>query len=166
MPAAQYRRRIPSHKPLQTWLPGSVRVLMVQESLQNAVGRIKTWTSENEQIERLMCAMSESHPQKSGSVVLYITLSNQESELLWKYIPPGRCFTCPWPTLWQCQIAICRLPLDKCQSLHLKVGLGRSSLPTPKMATAKKCMTRIEGLGLKPDNREMGPSLYQPPRRR
>lgn len=49
---------------------------------------------------------------------------------------------------------------------HLKVGRGRSSRPTPKIATAKKCMTSTEGLGRNPDRSDIGPSLYQPPSRK
>jgi hypothetical protein len=49
---------------------------------------------------------------------------------------------------------------------HLRVGRGMSRRPTPKMATAKKCMTRTEGLGLRPDSRDTGPAEYQPPKRR
>jgi len=75
-----------------------------------------------------------------------------------------------------------RLPLNRRESIEseggildvgkgkprgdLNVGLGSRSLPTPKMATAKKCMTSTEGLGRSPESSEMGPALYQPPRRR
>ena len=40
---------------------------------------------------------------------------------------------------------------------YLKVGLGFMSLPTPYRATMKKCMTSREGLGARPDSREIGP---------
>ena len=40
---------------------------------------------------------------------------------------------------------------------YLKVGLGCMRRPTPYSATMKKCMTNREGLGARPDSREMGP---------
>ena len=40
---------------------------------------------------------------------------------------------------------------------YLKVGLGFTSRPTPYRATMKKCMTSREGLGARPDSREIGP---------
>ena len=43
---------------------------------------------------------------------------------------------------------------------HLNVGRGSSRRPTPKMATAKKCMTSTLGRGLRPDSRLTGPALY------
>ena len=37
---------------------------------------------------------------------------------------------------------------------------------TPYSATMKKCITRTEGLGFRPESREMGPAAYMPPSER
>ncbi len=66
---------------------------------------------------------------------------------------------------------MCKMPMQSRvmtaqQQGHLRVGLGMSRRPTPKMATAKKCITSTEGRGFRPDRRDTGPAEYQPPRRR
>jgi len=45
-------------------------------------------------------------------------------------------------------------------------GRTKTHLPTPKMATMKKCMTSTDGRGFMPDRRLIGPEEYMPPSRR
>ena len=45
------------------------------------------------------------------------------------------------------------------------VGRGSISLPTPKQATAKKCITSTEGRGRRPERREIGPVGIPPAQR-
>lgn len=47
---------------------------------------------------------------------------------------------------------------------RLGEGKGTSRRPTPYMATAKKCMTKLNGRGLSPDSRATGPVEQVPPR--
>ena len=50
--------------------------------------------------------------------------------------------------------------------VHIRLGEGRGSIsrPTPKIATAKKCATKLNGRGLRPESRAMGPFEQTPPR--
>ena len=43
-------------------------------------------------------------------------------------------------------------------------GTGSISRPTPKIATAKKCATKLNGRGLRPESRAIGPFEQTPPR--
>lgn len=47
---------------------------------------------------------------------------------------------------------------------RLGEGNGSNSRPTPYKATAKKCATKLIGLGFKPDSSAIGPCEYIPPR--
>jgi hypothetical protein len=49
---------------------------------------------------------------------------------------------------------------------HILLGEGRGSIsrPTPKIATAKKCATKLIGRGLRPESRAIGPFEQTPPR--
>lgn len=50
--------------------------------------------------------------------------------------------------------------------IRLGEGNGNSKRPTPYIATAKKCRTKLTGRGFKPESKEIGPVENTPPRLR
>jgi len=50
--------------------------------------------------------------------------------------------------------------------IHTRLGEGNgmSKRPTPYIATAKKCRTRLKGRGFRPESRDIGPLEKTPPR--
>ena len=59
-------------------------------------------------------------------------------------------------------------PLSRFTPFQILAGVGRGtiSLPTPKSATEKKCVTSVSGFVSKPPSNAMGPADMLPPRRR
>ena len=50
--------------------------------------------------------------------------------------------------------------------IHIRLGEGKGSSkrPTPYIATAKKCTTKLKGRGFKPESNDTGPFEKMPPR--
>jgi len=48
--------------------------------------------------------------------------------------------------------------------MRFREGNGTSKRPTPYIATAKKCRTKLNGRGFRPERRDIGPSEKTPPR--